>query len=97
MAASSISFAHMTSPELKSAADKMFHSRWNELDEDALNAFGENGYSPDRDTRRERLDALADPQFDVLERKFFEFSDADSDQALGWLARQYGKVGLIDA
>ncbi len=63
---------------------------------DAISAFGENGYSADLDTRRERLSALSDPQFDVLEKKFFEFSDADSDLALGWLAEEYGRVGLND-
>lgn len=64
---------------------------------DALDSFGENGYTADCNLRRAKLDALSDPQFDVLNRKFYEFSDADSALALEWLAREYDKIGLTDA
>lgn len=61
---------------------------------DALDAFGEGGYTADCNLRRDKLDALRDPQFDVLNRKFNEFSDAASTLALEWLAGEYDKIGL---
>lgn len=64
---------------------------------DALDAFGEDGYTTDRNLRRDKLDALPDPQFDVLNRKFYEFSDAASALALEWLAGEYDRIGLTDS
>ena len=61
---------------------------------DALDAFGEDGYTTDCNLRRDKLDALPDPQFDVLNRKFHEFSDATSALALEWLAGEYDRIGL---